>query len=120
MRYSLCLVLALLSCVAATPYDALLRAVDKDDEKSIQNALRAGADLDRRHQDNENRTPLMQAVLGGKAKAVRALLDAGASCSIAENMGYTPIQGAGFHGQADIMQMLIDHGNDPAEYSKDG
>ena len=65
-------------------------------------------------------SPLMNAVLSGKAVAVKFLLRKGADTTVAEKDGYTPMHGAGFQGRAEIAKLLIDHGLDPFDVHKDG
>ena len=65
-------------------------------------------------------TPLMHAVLQGKAVAVEELLRQGADVTIGEKDGYTPMHGAGFQGRAQIAKALIAHGLDPNDTHRDG
>merc|ERR1711957_1044840 len=53
-------------------------------------------------------------------ESVRTLLEMKADTSIGEKDGYTPCHGAAFHGRAEIMKMLIDHGMNPSKMLSDG
>ncbi len=68
---------------------ALLEAARKGQAVHLQGPLSTGANLDCR--DEEGRTPLMLAVLGGHSEAVSALLAAGADVEARDNDGYTPL-----------------------------
>ena len=86
----------LLACTSADPMAQIKldAAVKLDDAAGIDTALKAGADLNKKGGGLE--TPLMAAVLGGKAKAVDALLKHDPDVTIGEEQGYTPMHGAGF------------------------
>lgn len=82
-----------------------------DDVDGVKNALAKGANVN--HQDAASgQTPLMGAVLRGKDRIVRHLLDIKADVTIGEKSGYTPAHGAAFQGRPQVMKMLIDHGID--------
>ncbi|KAJ9465906.1 Homeobox protein Wariai [Diplonema papillatum] len=66
------------------------------------------------------RSPLMHAVLAGKPRAAKALLELGADPSVPEKDGFTPVHGAAYQGRWEIMHMLIDHGLDPRDVHSDG
>ncbi len=68
----------------------------------------------------EGQTPLMHAVLMGKAGAVKYLLENGADTTIGEKDGYTPLHAAGFQGRAKVAELLIAHGLDPSDQHRDG
>lgn len=63
-----------------------------------------GADIDL--QGGGGQTPLVNAVLSGKVKAVEKLLTLGANVDIPEKDGYTVAQAAGFQGRAEILNIL--------------
>jgi ankyrin repeat protein len=77
----------------------------------VRTALNAGADIDI-VDVRSGQTPLMAAILRGKADIVQFLLDRGADVTIAEKDGYTPAHGAAFAGQAEILKILKEHGID--------
>jgi len=54
-------------------------------------------------------TPLIHAVLTGKATAVKTLLELGADALATEKDGYNVLHAAGFQGRAQILQTLLDH-----------
>ena len=72
----------------------LQTAVQANDAAGIDQAVKAGADLNAR--GGGGQTPLMSAVLSGKTEAVRALLKHQPDVTIGEKDGYTPMHGAGF------------------------
>lgn len=104
------------SVAAAQP---MFDAVRSDSMTELKAALKAdpGA-LDTPGPGGQS--PLMNAVLTGKANAVKYLLRKGADTSIAEKDGYTPMHGAGFQGRSAIAKILIIHGLDPFDVHKDG
>jgi ankyrin repeat protein len=93
-------------------------AVRDDSPDKIKAALDAGADINLVGPGGQ--TPLMHAVLSGKAAAVKFLLERGADVTIGEKDGYTPMHGAGFQGRAEIAKLLIEHGLDPNDRHSDG
>jgi len=98
--------------------DSLTVAVARDDLGNIKKALKSGADIDMKGANGQ--TPLMQATLGGKARAVRYLLKKGADASIGEADGYTPVHGAGFQGRAEVLRVLAEYGHDLGNVHDDG
>jgi ankyrin repeat protein len=97
----------------------LFESVRLDDARAVTEVLRENPHL-LNIQGPGGQTPLMHGVLQGKFDVVRALLDAGADCTVGENDGYTPLHGAGFQGRAAIAQLLLDHGLDPLKFHQDG
>lgn len=77
----------------------------------VRTALNAGADINI-VDVRSGQTPLMAAILRGKADIVQFLLDRGADVTIAEKDGYTPAHGAAFAGHAAILKILKEHGID--------
>lgn len=67
-----------LSVSAQIIFDAVL----DDDAAAIKECISRGEPINMRGRGGQ--TPLMNAVFSGKAKAVRALLDAGADCTVPE------------------------------------
>ena len=80
---------------------------------------RDGVDLDYRH-PRTLQTPLMASCLGGKAKILAALLEAGADPSIPEKDGYHAPHGAAFQGRPEAMKVLIETGIDVRHRHEDG
>jgi ankyrin repeat protein len=77
---------------AAENPNTIFQAIASDDDVMILNILRN--DLDNKILNiigPGGQTPLMNAVLSGKVKAVTVLLEAGADTSIPEQDGYTPM-----------------------------
>ena len=48
----------------------------------------------------------MHAILNGKMKSYKALLELNADVFIPEQDGYTPVHAAGFQGRAEILEHL--------------
>jgi ankyrin repeat protein len=67
--------------------DSLFEAVSKDDLQAVQALLDQKADIDARNQ--KGRTPLMMAVISGRADMVKLLLDSGADVSARDGNGAT-------------------------------
>ena len=76
-----------------------------------------GADLDRA--DENGRTPLALASIGGDIGVVRALLASGADASARDRCGWTPLHFAAATGRADIVDALADAGADPCARTGD-
>jgi hypothetical protein len=87
----LCVIVAAVVCLchAAVPSD-LFFLVSKEDVDGID-ALIASKPALLNKAGSGGQTPLMSAVLSGKAKAVEVLLKNGADTSIGEQDGYTPM-----------------------------
>lgn len=111
-------VLLAVCCAGGARASALMDAVAKNDAAAIGEALRAGADIDERH--DGGRTALMAACLRGSAAAVRALLDAGADRTIGEAEGYTCAHAAAFQGHDFLVPLLSEYGFDLSDRHADG
>ena len=59
------------------------------------------------------RTLVMLAAYHGHATTVRALVAKGADVNRANDKGQTPLAGAVFKGEDDVVQALVDGGADP-------
>ena len=78
--------------VAAGDPDAIFQAIASDDDASIGEILRSDTSNNIINRVGPGgQTPLMNAVLSGKVKAVSILLKAGANTAIPEKDGYTPM-----------------------------
>ena len=97
----------------------IFEAVSQDSMEAIKKALTANPES-LNAVGPGGQSPLMNAVLSGKTKAVKYLLKRKADPKVAEKDGYTPMHGAGFQGRAEIAKLLIAHGLDPWEVHKDG
>ena len=71
----------------------------------IRQALTAGADINAIGPGGQ--TPLLFAVLSGKEKAAKVLVDSDADLTATEKDGYNVLHAAGFQGRADILKMLL-------------
>ena len=94
-------------------------AIGSDNVEQMKVHLRADpASLDRTGPGGQS--PLMHAVLTGKERAVKHLLEAGADVTVGEKDGYTPMHGAGFQGRAAIVESLVSAGVPLDEVHADG
>jgi len=85
--------------------------VGEDSTEAVLEALDNGADIN--IVDNTSgQTPLMAAVLRGRPKIVKVLLEEGADVTIAENDGYTPAHGAAVKGSVAVTKVLKKFGID--------
>ena len=107
-----CLVLLVL-CTIVTANDSeeegLFQACRMGDGNAVLRYIEENGVNMNVQEQGSGQTPLMAAVLSGKAQVVQILLNKGADVTIGEKDGYTPAHGAGFQGRAEIMSMLKDH-----------
>jgi ankyrin repeat protein len=89
----------------------LIAAARSGDTAQIKQLAAAGADLNAPGGVN-NWTPMMHAIHKNQARAVEALLAAGADPNIVSGRTTALIMAAGY-GQADIVQILLNHGAIP-------
>mmetsp|Transcript_47517 Transcript_47517/g.149336 ORF Transcript_47517/g.149336 Transcript_47517/m.149336 type:complete len:182 (-) Transcript_47517:132-677(-) len=116
LRHLLLLSAALAS---ARSHGSIFDAVAADSMQKLKAALEADPSaLDVTGPGGQS--PLMHAVLTGKAKAVKYLLKRGADVTVPEKDGYTPMHGAGFQGRAEIARLLMAHGVDAWDVHSDG
>ncbi|WP_422353482.1 ankyrin repeat domain-containing protein [Stenotrophomonas sp. AR026] len=88
----------------------LAKAAEKQDLDRIDALLDAGADIEWQHKGT-GRTPLLSAVIAGKADAVARLLDRGANIEHAcSALGYTALGWAANAGDTKVGHMLITRG----------
>lgn len=88
----------------------LAKAAEKQDLDRIDALLDAGADIEWQHKGT-GRTPLLSAVIAGKADAVARLLDRGANIEHAcTALGYTALGWAANAGDTRVGHMLITRG----------
>lgn len=62
--------------------------------------------------DNDMKTPLQYAVLGGYEAILQSLCDHGATVNAADTHGQTPLHKAALQGQLEFVQELIARGAD--------
>ncbi|MGS7840663.1 ankyrin repeat domain-containing protein [Stenotrophomonas forensis] len=88
----------------------LAKAAEQQDLDRIDALLDAGADIAWRHKGT-GRTPLLSAVIAGKAASVARLLDRGANIEHAcTALGFTALGWAAERNDADIGRLLISRG----------
>jgi ankyrin repeat protein len=88
--------------------DDLFAAVATDDPAVVrQTIVSYGADINQKGPGGQ--TPLINAILTGKANAVKVLLELGADYTIPEKDGYTVFHAAAFQGRAEIVHLLAQH-----------
>ena len=80
--------------------------------------LRAGADPDAR--DDDGRTPLFSAVLGGSVGLVGLLLEAGADVNAHDHRGFTALHFAAEEQLPEMIRLLLAKGANPNARDEDG
>lgn len=87
----------------------LRKAADSGDLAGVEQALKAGADVNAR--DEYNNTALNMAALWGHGEVVRALVDAGADIeNKGSGGGLTPLANATSRGHFEVSKLLLDRG----------
>ncbi|XP_078601026.1 uncharacterized protein LOC144876023 isoform X2 [Branchiostoma floridae x Branchiostoma japonicum] len=96
--------------MAENANEALLNAAINGSVEGAEAALKAGADIDFKHAENENHgTTLYLASLAGNVDIVRLLLRKGAS--MVERTGsMTPLHAAALNGRTEVAELLVHHG----------
>ena len=89
---------------------ALWLASGMEDGSLAEALIHAGADI--HHVPREREPILHRAVM--KTQLVRALIDAGADVNARGPEGYTPLMMAVFHGEEDVVRLLLEKGADIA------
>jgi catechol 2,3-dioxygenase-like lactoylglutathione lyase family enzyme len=86
--------------------------------------LARGADVEAASRNAMQVRPLHSAVAQSDPatalRLARALLDAGAKPSVAQQRGFTALHEAALRGHAALVQLLLDHGADPSARNADG
>lgn len=94
-------------------------AVMSNNIEVVKQYIAAGENLNLK--DNfSGSTPLNTAVVFGKTKIAKLLIDAGVDLSIKNNDGSTPLHTAAFFGHIEMVQMLIDAHADKTLVNKYG
>ena len=89
-------------------------------ERAVEALLASGADVHARSGNAMQNTPL-HAALAGRSRGVAArLLAAGADVNARQEGGYTALHEAALLGDANLAQLLLDHGADPTAAAADG
>ena len=97
---------------------ALLDAAFVCDLIKVRALLQAGVSPNVR--DEDGRTPLFSAVLGGSIGLVGLLLEAGAGVSLRDNQGFTPLHFAAQEYLPEMARLLIAKGADVEARDEDG
>jgi ankyrin repeat protein len=84
----------------------------------VRNLLARGANPNVR--DEELRTPLHQAVLGGSVGLVGLLIESGANVNAKDNHGFTPLHFAAQEHEPEIARILLGKGADANIRDEDG
>ncbi len=82
-------------------------AVMSNNLEVVKQHIAAGTDLNSKEPFNGS-TPLNSAATFNKTEIAKALIDAGADLSIANNDGSTPLHSAAFFGRVEMVQLLLD------------
>lgn len=130
------IVCAALLCQASCASEALERAVYAQDLEGVKRALAKGANPNHRVVETQflgafvdmslnfvsQSAILGEAVRMGNVEITKAILDAGADTSATDFYGMTPLcEAVGqWPNDAQLVQLLLDHGADPNLGSKDG
>jgi len=77
---------------------------------AVRALLAAGADANADAENPLRVRPLHSAVASRDRESVRALLEAGADPNVAQQGGFTPLDGARHQGDDKMVQLLLDHG----------
>lgn len=102
-----------------TPHDrSLVDAAFVCDLLKVRELLAAGADPDAR--DDEGRTPLFSAVLGGSIGLVGLLLEAGADINARDTQGFSALHFAAQEDLPEMARLLIAKGADVNAVDEDG
>jgi ankyrin repeat protein len=83
----------------STPYNTLMACALVGSTKGVQQAIRAGADVNGQWPD-DGETALHQAAQNGHIECARILRDAGARADIQDSDGWLPHEKAAAHGHA--------------------
>ena len=103
----------------------LIVAVREENAEAVEAALDNGADVDAFISVNTDRgddqTGLMYSSLLGLVGVAKVLLSRGADMSLGtRDSGFTPLHGAAFQGQPQMIRLLLEHGADPLDRHVDG
>ncbi|GAB5526888.1 MAG: hypothetical protein Roseis2KO_47600 [Roseivirga sp.] len=90
-----------------TPKMELQAAVMSGDLVVVKQHIKAGSDLNAKDPFSGS-TPLITAATFGKVDVAKALIEGGASLTIANNDGSNALHTAAFFGRVEIVQLLID------------
>jgi ankyrin repeat protein len=97
---------------------ALAQAAFLCDFVKVRELIARGADPNVR--DEDLRTPLHQAVLGGSVGLVGLLIESGADLSPKDSQGFTPLHFAAQEHEPEIARILLGRGADPNALDEDG
>jgi Ankyrin repeats (3 copies) len=86
----------------------LVIAAEVDRPKELKELIAAGADVNAANLNGE--TPLMAAVIRGRADIVELLLKEGAYIEGSDYAARTPLMRAAFNGSVKIVELLLQHG----------
>jgi hypothetical protein len=98
----------------------MTHAVPGNRPEIVKLLVAAGAELDRVGTMWPHNTPLMFAVMAGRATIARALLDGGADVDAADKHGNTALMKASQFGKFNAVRGLIGYGADPNKTNRAG
>ena len=103
----------------AKPKMNIHSAVLSGNLEAVRQHIKAGSNIDE-IEPMSGSTPLISAATFGKIDIAKALIDAGADLTIANNDGTTPLHSAAFFCRVEIVEMLIDENADKTVKNKFG
>ena len=111
---------ALLSAFSSDGFTMLHYAAFFGHDELTGKLLARGADPSLVARNPMKVQPLHSAVAGHHVGSIRALLDAGAPVNDPQEGGWTPLHAAAHLGDAELIQLMLQHGADPQARADDG
>ena len=91
-------------------HETIHEAAGEGDLEDVRRHLQRGVGLEAK--DENGRTPLLWAAMGGRNLVAEALIELGADVNAKGNLGETALHGAAFRGATEVAELLIDNGAD--------
>jgi ankyrin repeat protein len=101
-------------------WSALHLAAFSGDPEAVRLVLDRGADINARARTKFKNTPLQAALLANQLATTKLLLERGADPLVRQALGFTPLQGAAFHGRRDLVDLLLGAGAEIDSRADDG
>lgn len=97
-------------CIAASQYDQMITAIDKNDIAIVKRLLKSGIDLNK--SPDTRVVPLTHAAKKGRLVIAKLLIEAGASVNGAKSDSMTPLTMASKQGHTEVIKVLLSAGAD--------